>query len=58
MPNDLLVRSDSALGAPAPFVPALGSPVPFDHAGVAGTAVGAAIVPLVIATDRLRGDLR
>jgi hypothetical protein len=57
MPNDLLVRSDSALGAPAPFVPALGSPVPFDHAGVAGTAVGAAIVPLVIATDRLRGDL-
>jgi hypothetical protein len=62
MPNDLLVRSDSALGAPAPFVPALGSPaasiLPFDHAGVAGTAVGATIVPLVIATDRLRGDLR
>jgi hypothetical protein len=58
MPNDLLVRSDSALGAPAPFVPAPRSVVPFDHAGIAGPSVGADLVPLVIATDTLRGDLR
>ena len=58
MPNDLLVRSDSALGAPAPFVPGLGSVVPFDHAGLGGPAVGGEIVLLVRATDRLRGDLR
>ena len=55
-PNDLLVRSDSALGGPPPFVPA--GLLPGDHAAVGGTAVGAAIVPLVIATDLSRGDLK
>lgn len=57
MPNDLLVRSDSALGAPAPFVRAA-SVLPFDHAGLGGPAAGGEIVLLVRATDRLRGDLR
>ena len=54
--NDLLVRADSALGGPPPFVSA--GLRPGDHASVGGTAVGAAIVPLVIATDLSRGDLK
>lgn len=57
--NDLLVRTDSANGAPAPFLPAPGTSLVFaDHAGLASRSVGFAVVPLVIASDRARGDLR
>ena len=61
-PNDLLVRADSALGAPPPFASAFGSPAAStlvgDHAAMGGPGAGAALVPLVIATDRATGDLR
>ncbi|MET0556706.1 MAG: choice-of-anchor D domain-containing protein [Vicinamibacteria bacterium] len=57
--NDLLVRTDSANGAPAPFVPASGTSLFLaDHAGVASRSVGFSLVPLVRDTDRRRGDLR
>lgn len=61
-PNDLLVRADSALGAPPPFVPAFGSAAAStlvgDHAAMGGPGAGVALVPLLLATDTVRGDLR
>jgi hypothetical protein len=54
--NDLLVRGDSALLAPAPFVPAgafLG-----DHAAMSGPVGAGGVLPGLIITDGTRGDLR
>jgi hypothetical protein len=58
-PNDLVVTAPSALIA-SPFVPLppfLG-PRGVDHASVAGPLVGAAIIPLLRASDTTRGGLR
>jgi hypothetical protein len=58
--NDLLVNMGSALGAPAPFVAsgAFFGPVGRDHASIADGPMGAFVLPLLVATDTARGDLR
>jgi hypothetical protein len=57
--NDLLVTTPSALGS-SPFspVPALIGTRGVDHASVASPRAGAAIIPLLRASDILRGGLR
>ena len=60
-PNDILVTTRSALGAPAPFVspfaPFIG-PTGREHASVANGGVAGAVIPLLITTDVTRGDLK
>jgi hypothetical protein len=57
--NDLVVTTPSALGS-SPFValPAFTRASGVDHASVAGILVGATIIPLLRASDILRGGLR
>jgi len=58
-PNDLLVTTASALGS-AFFLPlpAFAGATGVDHASVASPRVGAAIIPLLRASDTTRGGLR
>jgi hypothetical protein len=58
-PNDLVVTAPSALGS-SPFValPAFTGAFAVDHASVAGVVVGAAIIPLLVTSDKTRGGLR
>lgn len=62
-PNDLLVTIGSANGGPAPFVSAV-APLTFtlaagrDHASIANAGVAAFVIPLLITTDLVRGDLK
>jgi hypothetical protein len=59
-PNDLLVSVRSALGAPPPFVPAavFAGAAGRDHADIANRATGTTVLPLLITTDLVRGDLK
>ncbi len=56
-PDDLLVTTRSAMGAPVPFT----APLPAftaDHASIASPAIGAAIIPFLVTSDTLRGGLK
>jgi hypothetical protein len=58
-PNDLLVTTASAFGSAAFLsLPAFAGATGVDHASVAGPRVGAAIIPLLRASDTTRGGLR
>ena len=58
-PNDLLVTTASAFGSPVfSALPAFAGATGVDHASVASPLVGAAIIPLLRASDTTRGGLR